>query len=30
MLNAIQLVLSGNLYIPAEILDGQEPTSARV
>jgi DNA-binding NarL/FixJ family response regulator len=30
MLNAIQLVLSGDLYIPAEILDGQEPTSARV
>ena len=27
MLNAIQTVLSGNLYIPAEILDRQEPTS---
>jgi DNA-binding NarL/FixJ family response regulator len=30
MLNAIQLVLSGNLYIPAEILDRQEPTSPRL
>jgi DNA-binding NarL/FixJ family response regulator len=30
MLNAIQTVLSGNLYIPAEILDRQEPTSPRL
>jgi DNA-binding NarL/FixJ family response regulator len=29
MLNAIQLVLSGNLYIPSEILDRKEPTSPR-
>jgi DNA-binding NarL/FixJ family response regulator len=30
MLNAIQLVLSGNLYIPSEILDRKEPTPARL
>jgi DNA-binding NarL/FixJ family response regulator len=29
MLNAIQLVLSGNLYIPSEILDRGEPPSRR-
>jgi DNA-binding NarL/FixJ family response regulator len=30
MLNAIELVLSGNLYIPSEILGRQEPMSARL
>jgi DNA-binding NarL/FixJ family response regulator len=30
MLNAIQLVLSGNLYIPSEILDRKEPTPVRL
>jgi DNA-binding NarL/FixJ family response regulator len=29
MLNAIQLVLSGGIYIPSEILDREETTSAR-
>jgi DNA-binding NarL/FixJ family response regulator len=29
MLNAIQLVLSGGIYIPAEILDREETTSPR-
>ena len=29
MLNAIQLVLSGGIYIPSEILDREEPTSPR-
>jgi DNA-binding NarL/FixJ family response regulator len=29
MLNAIQLVLSGGIYIPSEILDGEETTSPR-
>ena len=29
MLNAIQLVLSGGIYIPSEILNGEENTSAR-
>lgn len=30
MLNAIELVLSGGIYIPSEILDGEETTSARL
>jgi DNA-binding NarL/FixJ family response regulator len=30
MLNAIQLVLSGGIYIPSEILDGEETTSPRL
>ena len=30
MLNAIQLVLSGGIYIPSEILDREETTSARL
>src|ERR1700730_6934661 len=29
MLNAIQLVLSGGIYIPSEILDGEETASPR-
>jgi DNA-binding NarL/FixJ family response regulator len=29
MLNAIQLVLSGGIYIPSEILDREQTTSAR-
>ncbi len=30
MLNAIQLVLSGGIYIPSEILDGEEATPSRL
>ena len=30
MLNAIELVLSGGIYIPAEILDREETTSPRL
>jgi DNA-binding NarL/FixJ family response regulator len=30
MLNAIQLVLSGGLYIPSEVLDCKEPTSPQL
>jgi DNA-binding NarL/FixJ family response regulator len=30
MLNAIQLVLSGGIYIPSEILDSEEATSPRL
>jgi hypothetical protein len=26
MLNAIKLVLSGGLYIPSAVLEGEEPT----